>query len=113
MDVLAHPRGRVWGRRLGLSADWSRVFDVAAEVGVAVEIDGTIDRQDLDAPLARRAAKAGAWISLGSDAHHPHEMEYIDVALAIALEAGVPRDRILNFWPAERLVAWARGRRER
>jgi histidinol phosphatase-like PHP family hydrolase len=113
IDVLAHPRCRVWERRLGLTADWRRVFDVAAEEGVAVEIDGTIDRQDLDEPLVREAVAAGAFLSLGSDAHYVHELEYVDVALAIALAAEAPIDRILNFRSAEELASWTRARRAR
>src|SRR5690349_20620383 len=47
IQILGHPRGRVYNYRMGLSADWERVFDVAAELDKAVEIDAYPDRQDL------------------------------------------------------------------
>jgi len=46
IQILGHPRGRIYNYRLGLQADWAKVFDVAAELDKAVEIDGYPDRQD-------------------------------------------------------------------
>ncbi len=46
IHILGHPRGRIYNFRNGLSADWSRVFALAAELDKAVEIDGYPDRQD-------------------------------------------------------------------
>jgi DNA polymerase (family 10) len=47
IQVLGHPRGRIYNYRLGLTADWTHVFDLAAELDKAVEIDAYPDRQDL------------------------------------------------------------------
>ena len=109
VHVLAHPRGRRFGARAGLQADWPRVFAAAAEAGTALEIDCHPDRQDLEVELLGLAVEAGAWISIGTDAHHPWELTMIDLGLAGALAGGVPRERILNFLPADQVVAWARG----
>ncbi len=57
VDVMAHPRGRIYNHRLGLTARWDLVFEAAAELGVALEIDAYPDRQDLDVELLRLAAK--------------------------------------------------------
>jgi DNA polymerase (family 10) len=105
--VLAHPKGRRWGARVGLRADWTRVFEEAAEQGKALEIDAHPDRQDLDVELLELAREAGVWISIGTDAHHAHELSYMEFGLAAAIRARIPRDRILNFLPAGDLLAWA------
>ena len=55
--MLGHPRGRVFGSRAGVQADWARVFAAAAEREVAVEIDGNWHRQDLDYILAAQARR--------------------------------------------------------
>jgi DNA polymerase (family 10) len=39
IQILGHPRGRIYNYRVGLNADWARVFDLAAELDKAVEID--------------------------------------------------------------------------
>jgi histidinol phosphatase-like PHP family hydrolase len=108
VHVLAHPQARMYGRRAGLTADWPRVFAEAAALGKAVEIDATPSRQDLSVELARVAVAEGVrWYSIGSDAHVPIELEFLPFGLAAAALAGVPRDRVLNFLPAEAGAAWA------
>lgn len=111
VDVHAHPRGRIWNFRLGLSADWQRVAERAADLDKALEIDAYPDRQDLNIELLRVAAAAGTRISIGTDAHQPGELEFIWIGVAAAIEAGVKRERILNYLPADEVVAWARRRR--
>src|ERR1041384_1972298 len=59
VDVLGHPRGRIYNYRIGLEADWARVFAAAAEADKAVEIDSYADRQDLDVRLLKVARRAG------------------------------------------------------
>jgi histidinol phosphatase-like PHP family hydrolase len=39
IHILSHPRGRIYNFRVGLSAEWPRVFDLAAKLDKAVEID--------------------------------------------------------------------------
>src|SRR5438093_796704 len=64
----------------------------------------------LDRELAALAGEAGVWISIGTDAHHPRELANMEFGLAIAIRAGIPRDRILNYLPVEELLAWAADR---
>jgi histidinol phosphatase-like PHP family hydrolase len=113
VQILGHPRGRIYNFRLGLSADWARVFDLAAELDKAVEIDGYPDRQDLSGDLLRLAKKAGCRISLGTDAHDPLQLRFMEYSLASALKAGIKKDRILNFMSAEELREWAGRVRDR
>jgi DNA polymerase (family 10) len=111
VNVLGHPRGRQWNFRLGLVAEWPKVFDAAAELDKAVEIDAHPNRQDLNRDLLELARESGVRISIGTDAHYKHELHYIEIGLSAALATGIPRDRILNFMPADELVEWARSTR--
>ena len=116
IQVLGHPRGRIYNYRLGLKADWSRVFAEAAKLDKAVEIDCYPDRQDLNLSLLKLARIEGARISLGTDAHHPWQLEFIELGLAAALKAKIPADRVINFLGVEDLRGWVgkvrrRGRR--
>ena len=113
IQILGHPRGRIYNFRLGLTADWSRVFSVAAELDKAVEIDAYPDRQDLNVDLVRLAAQAGCRISLGTDAHGPTQLEFIELGLASALLAKVQPDRVLNFMTRPELLDWVTAVRDR
>jgi len=113
LHILGHPRGRIYNYRLGLKADWERVFAEAARLGKAVEIDCYPDRQDLSLDLVKKARDAGVMISLGTDSHHPWQLEFIDFGMAAAAQAKVPKEKILNFMQAEELLEWAEGIREK
>jgi histidinol phosphatase-like PHP family hydrolase len=63
----------------------------------AVEIDADPDRQDLSMDLVTLANNSGCRISLGTDAHDPLQLRFMEYALASAVKAGVPKERILNF----------------
>jgi histidinol phosphatase-like PHP family hydrolase len=109
VHVLAHPKARMFGRRTGLEADWARVFEEAARTGTAIEIDATVNRQDVTVELARIAVAAGVrWFSIGSDAHTSMELEFLPFGMAIASLAGVPRERVLNYLRVDEVAAWAR-----
>ncbi len=114
VHVLAHPTTRMFGRRAGLVADWHRVFAEAARLGKGVELDATPRRQDLPVDLARIAVAEGVrWFSMGSDAHEAAELENLPFAMATAILAGVPRDRVLAYRSADEVVAWAAEHKER
>lgn len=104
--ILAHPRGRITGSRGGVVADWHRVFATAAGFGVAIEIDGDPARQDLDYVLAASALATGCLFALDSDAHTTDQLAYVETAIAHARLAGIPADRIVNYWSLDRLSNW-------
>ena len=106
VHVLGHPRGRIFNFRVGLTAEWPRVFEEAARLDKAVEVDCHPNRQDLDVQLLEIAGDAGVRISVGTDAHDPDEMEFIDMGVATIVEAGFPPERVLNLMPVEDLLEW-------
>lgn len=113
VHILGHPRGRIYNFRIGLKADWPRVFAEAARLDKALEIDCYPDRQDLNVALLKIARDHGTRISLGTDAHHAWQLEFIDLGLAAALHAKIPDDRILNFMPILELKVWVKRLRTR
>ena len=110
VHILGHPRGRMYGSRPGVTAQWEHVFAAAARVGVAIELDGDPARQDLDYDLARQAIASGCLFAIDSDAHATDQWWYAETALAHARIAGVPRSRVINCWPLAQLLEWAHSR---
>ena len=113
LQILGHPRGRLYNYRHGLKADWHKVFATAARLDKAVEIDGYCDRQDLDIELLQIAREEGVRISFGSDAHHDTQLGFLDFSLAAALLARIPPDHIINFLSRDQLLAWVQSVRVR
>ncbi len=110
VNILGHPRGRMYGSRPGVTADWRRVFKAAKDAGVAIEIDGDPARQDIDYALARAAVDVGCLFALDTDAHGTADFDFVDTAIAHARLARVPAELVVNTWPLARLLEWARSR---
>jgi putative hydrolase len=106
-NVLGHPRGRKYNTRSGLVADWPRVFAEAQRHRKAVEIDCYPDRQDIEVGLLEQARDSGVMISIGTDAHSTDELDFIDLGVAAAVTAGIPRAQILNYMSVDELLEWA------
>src|SRR5439155_2561644 len=98
LHVLARPKARMYGRRVGLVADWRRVFAEAARLGKALELDATVWRQDLNVEMAGLALSEGVrWFCIGSDAHSANELEFLPFGMATAALAGITRRQILDY----------------
>ena len=54
IEILGHPRGRIYNYRIGLAADWPRVLQ-KPRADKAMEIDCYPDRQDLNVELLKVA----------------------------------------------------------
>jgi histidinol phosphatase-like PHP family hydrolase len=107
--ILGHPTGRKFNQRPGVAAHWDSVFTAAARRQVAIEIDGSWDRQDVHYELAARALELGCFFALDSDAHAHPELDFIEISIAHARLAGIPQDRIVNYWPEKTFLQWAKG----
>jgi DNA polymerase (family X) len=103
VDVLAHPAGRIVNRRDPLPLDWPVVFEAAARCGTALEINGS-PRLDLEDSLARAAGRAGARLTLASDAHRTEELGQQRYAVDVARRAWLTADQLLATRSADALL---------
>ncbi len=96
VTAIGHPTGRMLGRRDGLALDIDRIAERAAANGTLLEVNGQPRRLDLDSDMARVALSAGVRLLLSSDAHHPDELGYLDLALRVARRAGARPEDVAN-----------------
>lgn len=113
VTVLGHCTGRLVsgsrGRRAESQFDAEAVFAACAEHHTAVEINSRPERRDPPTRLLRQAIDTGCVFAINTDAHAPGQLDFLGYGARRALEAGLPSERIINAWPAARLLAWARG----
>ncbi|GAA1966837.1 PHP domain-containing protein [Nocardioides panacihumi] len=111
-NVLGHCTGRLItgnrGTRPGSRFDARAVFEAAAEHGVAIEINSRPERRDPPTKLLEQARDIGCLFSIDSDAHAPGQLDFQVYGCERAEAAGIDADRIVNTWPRERLLEWAR-----
>ena len=112
VDILAHPTGRLIGRREGYAVDLERVLREAAANGAAVEINAEPDRLDLDDLWCRRAKELGVMVSVNTDAHSQSQLTFMRYGVAVARRGWLEKKDVLNALPVEKLLS-RRGRLRR
>jgi DNA polymerase (family 10) len=110
VDIIAHPTGRILGRRESSALDVERVIAAAAATGTALEINASPERLDLDDVHVRQAVRAGVPLSLSTDSHHPDGFANIVYGLLMARRGWATPANILTTWPLARLLAWLQRR---
>jgi len=111
-DILGHCTGRLItggrGRRPESTFDAAIVFTACERFGVAVEINSRPERQDPPERLLRLAVETGCLFSIDTDAHAPGQLDWQLLGCVRAVECEVPAERIVDTWPVDDLLAWAR-----
>jgi putative hydrolase len=129
LDILGHCTGRkVAAKAAGLAGggdrghragrtrppsdfDAAAVFAACVEHDKAVEINCRPDRLDPPKRLLRLAVEAGCRFAIDTDAHAPGQLDWLRFGCERAARCGVDPDRVVNTWPADKLLAWAAGHR--
>jgi DNA polymerase (family 10) len=93
---LSHPKGRLINRRPENALDLERVFAVALEEDVALEVNGLPDRLDLRGEHVREALKAGLKIVCSTDAHSARGLENMVLSVATARRGWATAADVLN-----------------
>ncbi len=110
VDIIGHPTGRLIPDREGADLDMEAVLQAAAQTGVAMEINASPYRLDLDDVYARRAKELGIPISINTDSHSEEDFDMLHYGVAIARRAGLTKDDVINTWTADKLVKWLKKR---
>jgi DNA polymerase (family 10) len=108
VSILAHPTGRLIGERDPYDVDLEAIFRTAKAHGKAVEINCYPQRLDLNDIHARRAAELGVLIAINTDTHYLDNLENVRFGVAAARRAWIGPEQVINTWPVERLLPWAR-----
>ena len=95
-NILAHPSGRLYKRKVGMCVDMYKIIDACIANGVAVEINGDPDRLDLDPKYINYALNKGAMFTLDSDTHLANSIYNINNATKIAYDYHISAERCLN-----------------
>jgi DNA polymerase (family 10) len=106
--MLAHPTGRLLGSREPIQFDFEKVVEKAAAKRVALEINGSYLRLDLNDTMARTAQSAGALLAIGSDAHSTSQLDFVRYGVFQARRGWVEAAAVVNTWPWSKVERWLR-----
>lgn len=91
---IAHPTGRILGRRPGYEPDIDRLCELAEETGTILEINASPSRLDLSADVVRK--HPNVQLTINTDAHHTEHLEFMKYGVATAQKGFVTKSRVLN-----------------
>jgi DNA polymerase (family 10) len=101
---LSHPTGRYVNRRPENALDLERVFEVALEERVALEVNGLPARLDLRGEHVRDALRAGVQIVCSTDAHSTRGLQNMRFSVATARRGWATPADVLNTRPLHALL---------
>lgn len=111
VDIIGHPTGRLIPDREGADLDMEAILQAASETGVAMEINASPYRLDLDDVYARRAKELGIPISINTDAHSEEDMDMRFYGVAVARRAWLTKNDVINCWSTDKLLKWLKNRK--
>jgi DNA polymerase (family 10) len=111
VNAIGHLTGRYVGRRPGVELDIGVVLEALALTGVALEINGALDRLDATSKVARQAMSVGVDVVIDTDSHHTRDLVRMDYGVRYARRGWVTADRVLNARTVDQLLARVAARR--
>jgi DNA polymerase (family X) len=104
--MLGHPTGRLLLKRNGSKIDLNQIIEWAVEHGVAIEINASPWRLDLDWRYGNKAKETGLFTSINPDAHSTDGIDDIRYGVMIARKAKFEPARVLNTKSAKEFEEW-------
>ncbi|WP_060678327.1 DNA polymerase/3'-5' exonuclease PolX [Virgibacillus halodenitrificans] len=106
VSLIAHPTGRLIGRRNGYDVDVDKLIMRAKETDTALEINANPNRLDLSADWARKANDMGVKLAVNTDAHNYQMLDHMKYGVGTARKGWTIKKNVLNTWSKEELIAY-------
>ncbi|MCU5745702.1 DNA polymerase/3'-5' exonuclease PolX [Staphylococcus sp. SQ8-PEA] len=96
---IAHPTGRIIGKRDGYKPNIDKLCVLAEETGTVLEINANPKRLDLSAEVVRKHPNVK--LTINTDAHHTEHLEFMKYGVATAQKGFVNKNRVINTMSRE------------
>jgi DNA polymerase (family 10) len=113
LTILGHPTGRRLGQRPPYAVNLSAVIDAAKAAGVALEMNSSPERLDLEASAARQAMQHRTMLAVSTDSHRVEHLDYMTLGVGLARRAWLEPKHLLNCLSRTDLIAWLHRKRDR
>ncbi|WP_087971849.1 DNA polymerase/3'-5' exonuclease PolX [Oceanobacillus rekensis] len=106
VSLIAHPTGRLIGRRPGYKVNVEKLIEKAKETNTALEINANPNRLDLSSDWIRKVQEAGVTIAINTDAHSYPMLDHMKYGVGVARKGWVRKDMVMNTWTKEKLIEY-------
>ncbi len=106
VTILGHPTGRLLLSREGYPIDHKTIIDACAANNVAIEINASPYRLDLDWKWLSYAQERGVLLSINPDAHSTEGIKDIKYGVYVARKGGLQPENCLNAMNLAEFSTW-------
>lgn len=106
VDIIAHPTGRLIGRREGYEVDIDMLIKLAKETNTALELNANPNRLDLASEHLRKAQDAGVKIVINTDAHMLDTLDHMAIGVSTAKKGWIKKSTVINAFEVEELLTF-------
>lgn len=106
VDLIAHPSGRLLGRRKGYALNHEKLIALAKETNTALELNANPNRLDLAATWLRKAQEEDVKIMINTDAHHMDMLEHMEIGVSAGRRGWLRKESVINTFTVEELEAF-------
>lgn len=104
VDMIAHPTGRLIGRREGYPVHMERLIKKASESNTILELNANPMRFDLATEQLQAAQDANVKIAINTDAHQTKTLHHMDYGVKMGRKANLQKDTVINTWKKDRII---------
>ena len=112
VSILAHPTGRLLLQREGYRIRLEEIYEVAAAENVAIELNATPHRLELDWRELRSAKERGVRLAVNPDAHGTGGYLDLRYGIGVARKGWLTKSDVINTLSYEEILARFRSRRK-
>lgn len=113
IDIIAHPTGRLIGRREGYDVDMDMLIQLARETNTVLELNANPHRLDLSYEHIRKAQDAGVKIVINTDAHKMDTLEHMEIGAGAARKGWIKTSNVINALDKNDLLDFLHNRHAR
>lgn len=111
VDLIAHPTGRLIGRRDGYDVDIDLLIQLAKETNTALELNANPNRLDLSAENLKKAQEAGVKLMINTDAHKVDTLAHMEIGVSTAKKGRIQKGTVLNTLDTDDLLEYLHNRK--
>lgn len=112
VDIIAHPTGRLIGRREGYDVDIDLLIQLAKETNTLLELNANPHRLDLASQHLRKAQEAGVMIAINTDAHQIGTLSNMEIGVATAKKGWIKKSSVINTLELNDLLTFLHNRKK-
>lgn len=106
VDIIAHPTGRLIGRRAGYDVDIDMLIELAKETNTALELNANPHRLDLAPEALKKAQDAGVMVVINTDAHKIDTLSHMEIGVSVAKKGWIDKSSVLNALSTDELLTF-------